>query len=163
MRIFPPVGQNLKLTSGWELIFHGKILSPTWPIQVPSSPWTGAPTGAPWKEKKISVKRWNGMSHQSFGSCLLQSSWLCWTVSVWVFMFWPYTSDSLGGWRQNDFYGEPGGYLLPIVLRLHGHLVLWLAIALRLSIALRLAITLLRGSVSKPSPTVTARARHADF
>ena len=68
-----------------------------------------------------------------------------------------------------------GGYLLPIVLRLHGHLVLWLAIALRLSIALRLAIalrlsialrlaiTLLRGSVSKASPTVTARARHADF
>ena len=49
------------------------------------------------------------------------------------------------------------GYLLSIaiILRLHGHLVL------RLAIALRLAITL-RGSTSKPSPCVTARARHAE-
>ena len=52
-------------------------------------------------------------------------------------------------------------YLLSIVLRLHGHLVLRLAIALRLAITLGLAKTL-RGGVSKPSPRVTSRARHAE-
>merc|ERR1719234_1012770 len=58
---------------------------------------------------------------------------------------------------------------IAIVLRLHGHLFMRLAIALlglaitllRLAITLGLAITL-RGSISKTSPCVTARARHAE-
>ena len=70
--------------------------------------------------------------------------------------------------QKNYIWHIPGcerfHLLLSIVLRLHGHLFRRLAITrLRLAIPwLWLAITWLRGSVSEPSPRVTAGARHAE-